>query len=46
MHADGNGTLEPAEFVEFARSIMKNGPDMFFSRVGKQAAVNTAGRCA
>mmetsp|Transcript_6750 Transcript_6750/g.16808 ORF Transcript_6750/g.16808 Transcript_6750/m.16808 type:complete len:153 (-) Transcript_6750:258-716(-) len=39
---DGNGTLEPAEFVEFARSMMKSGPDMFFARVGKQTAINTA----
>jgi hypothetical protein len=44
VSSDNNGTLDPAEFVEFARSMMKSGPDMFFARVGKHTAINTAGR--
>lgn len=39
---DGNGTLDEKEFEEFARSLMKTGPDAFFARVGKSAVVNTA----
>lgn len=39
---DGNGTLDEKEFEAFARSLMKTGPDAFFSRVGKSAVVHTA----
>eukprot|EP00892_Ulva_mutabilis_P003518 jgi/Ulvmu1/1538/UM011_0268.1 len=34
--------LDEAEFFEFSRSLVKNGPDMFFARVGRDAAVHTA----
>jgi hypothetical protein len=40
--ADGNGTLNQPEFEQFAKSLMKSGPDMFFARVGKDAVVKTA----
>ena len=40
--ADGNSKLDRDEFVEFARGLVKNGPDVFFSRIGKDALVKTA----
>jgi hypothetical protein len=33
--------LDRDEFVEFSRELVKNGPDMFFMRVGRDAAINT-----
>jgi hypothetical protein len=38
--ADKNGTLDQQEFEEFARNLFANGPDVFFARIGKSAAVN------
>lgn len=39
---DHNGVLDQDEFVKFAKSLCKNGPDTFFSRVGRNALVTTA----
>jgi hypothetical protein len=39
---DTDGRLNRDEFVEFSRNLMKTGPDMFFARVGKDAAIRTA----
>ncbi|GBF95782.1 hypothetical protein Rsub_08218 [Raphidocelis subcapitata] len=39
---DGSGSLNEKEFEDFARSLMKSGPDQFFARVGKDAIVKTA----
>lgn len=39
---DQNGTLDKDEFVEFSRGLVKNGPDMFFSRIGKDTITKTA----
>lgn len=41
-HADNSGGLDAKEFEEFARGILRNGPAMFFARVGKQAMVTSA----
>jgi hypothetical protein len=36
---DGDGALNKDEFFYFAKDLLKNGPDAFFARVGKQALV-------
>jgi hypothetical protein len=35
------GMLDEAQFVLFARDLVKSGPDAFFSRVGRQAVLRT-----
>ncbi len=32
----------PQEFVAFASDLVHSGPDTFFARVGKEAAIRTA----
>lgn len=32
----------PVLMCRFSRSLVKNGPDMFFARVGRDAAIQTA----
>jgi hypothetical protein len=39
--SSGGLRLNRDQFVMFARSLVKNGPDMFFRRVSRDAAVNT-----
>ncbi|CAL8464704.1 g4239 [Coccomyxa elongata] len=39
---DGNGYLDRWEFVAFASDLVHSGPDTFFARVGKEAAIRTA----
>eukprot|EP00879_Flechtneria_rotunda_P010739 GHRR01011221.1.p1 GENE.GHRR01011221.1~~GHRR01011221.1.p1 ORF type:complete len:120 (+),score=38.86 GHRR01011221.1:148-507(+) len=41
-NADGNGTLNQEECQQFAKSLLKSGPDTFFARVGKDALIKTA----
>mmetsp|Transcript_11196 Transcript_11196/g.33582 ORF Transcript_11196/g.33582 Transcript_11196/m.33582 type:complete len:152 (+) Transcript_11196:298-753(+) len=37
----GAGFLDEGQFVEFARTLVKNGPDTFFRRVGTNAVLRT-----
>ncbi len=37
---DKNNRPDPAEFEEFARELMKSGPDMFFARVGEYSTAH------
>ncbi|KAK9829929.1 hypothetical protein WJX72_008696 [[Myrmecia] bisecta] len=39
---DRNGTLDEAEFIEFAKQMLHSGPDQFFARMGREALVKTA----
>lgn len=41
MYGEGSGFLDEATFVAFSRSIVKNGPDTFFRRVGTNAVLKT-----
>lgn len=39
---DHSGGLDQAEFTKFARTMVDDGPDMFFARVGRDAMYKVA----